>query len=74
MVKINGEEKNAMEKYSFLSSDGKVYGFVETKHKDGYKTGSANKLHIERIDKSALQSEYVSGVTVIFCAKKKIAV
>jgi|GEM_PF-3327080 len=38
--------------------------------KDGYKTGSANKLHIERIDKSALQSEYVSGVTVIFCAKK----
>lgn len=68
--KFVSEEKNAMEKYSFLSSDGKVFGFVETKHKDGYKTGSANKLHIERIDKSALQSEYVSGVTVIFCAKK----
>ena len=68
--KYVSEEKNAGEKYNFLAVNGKVQGFVETKHKDGYKTGSANKLHIERIDKLAAKSEYVSGVMVIFCAKK----
>lgn len=68
--KYVSEEKNAGEKYNFLAINGEVLGFVETKHRDGYKTGSSNRLHIEKIDKSASKSEYVSGVKVIFCAKK----
>jgi len=65
-VKKTGD---AMEKYNFLPRNGKVFGFVETKHRavDGVET--PNKLKIEKIDKAATNQDYLDGVTVIFCAR-----
>ena len=65
-VKKTGD---AMEKYSFLPQNGKVFGFVETKHRivDGVET--PNQLKIEKIDKEATGKDYLDNVTVIFCAR-----
>lgn len=66
------ETGNAHEKYNFLpGADGFVNGFVETKHKDGYKAKDSkpNQLHIEKIDPSAKNDDSLDHVTVFFCAK-----
>lgn len=74
---INGglfvrETGNAHEKYNFLpGANGYVNGFVETKHKDGYKAHGTkpNQLHIEKIDPEAKNADALDHVTVFFCAK-----
>lgn len=68
------EMNDALEKYNFEEcADGRCRGFVETKHRTGYKDGIANNtynsLHIERIDPSAKNSTYINNVLVVFCAK-----
>lgn len=76
---INGgeyvkKENDAMEKYNFSAlADGTVKGFVETKHKGGYKAGidSANQLHIENIDRKCAKANSVDNVLVVFCATKE---
>ncbi len=65
------ETRNANEKYNFASFDRKVYGFVETKHRDGYLSGKPNELHIENIDATYKNKDEIEGVTVVFCAKPK---
>ena len=66
------ETGNAHENYSFLpGKDGYVNGFVETKHKGGFKAKDPkpNQLHIEKIDPMAKDADYIDNVTVFFCAK-----
>lgn len=48
------------------------FGFVETKHKDGWKTQNAqnNQLHIEKIDSFAKNDESINNVLVVWCAVK----
>lgn len=49
-----------------LYEDNKYYGFVET----GIQRGKHKQLHIERIDDSSKKSNFISGVTVVFCASE----
>lgn len=68
------EMNDALEKYNFeVCADGKCRGFVETKHRTGYKDGIANNiynsLHIERIAPFAKNSASIGNVLVVFCAK-----
>lgn len=70
-VSLHGD---ALEKYNFQEcDDGKYRGFVETKHYKGYeegnKTKTFNSLHIENIDPSYINAEFIDKVLVVFCAK-----
>ena len=74
-VPVNGGEyvklnQDALEKYNFASGK-TVRGFVETKYKDGFKTGKKPKeIHIEKFDRALSSSNRIDGVKVIFVAKK----
>lgn len=66
--------KDAFEKHNFEEcDDGQYRGFVETKYRCGYETGIAvnayNSLHIEKINSSARNKEFIDNVLVVFCAK-----
>lgn len=64
------------ETYNFFSAtiDNNEWclGFVETKHKDGWKNpySALNQLHIEKIDKTAMNDEQIDNVLVVWCAVK----
>ncbi len=65
---------DAGEKHNFEECiDGQYRGFVETKYRYGYENGIAtntfNTLHIEKIDPSAKNKDFLDNVLVIFCAK-----
>lgn len=78
---INGgayvqKEQDAYEKYNFQEcEDGYYRGFVETKHREGYKEGNKNntynQIRIENIDPSYKGKHSVENVLVILCAKPK---
>lgn len=69
-------EGDAHEKHNFeICADGQCRGFVETKHRKGYKEGlllnEYNQMRIENIDSLAKNRESIGNVLVVFCAKPK---
>ena len=67
-----GDTGDAIEKYNFyVRSNGMVFGFVETKYRNGYADGKSkpNTLHIEEINKEGKNKPSLDNVTVVFCAK-----
>ena len=69
-------EGDALEKHNFeICADGQCRGFVETKHRKGYKEGlllnEYNQMRIENIDSLAKNRESIGNVLVVFCAKPK---
>lgn len=68
------KENDAYEKYNFQEcEDGYYRGFVETKHREGYKQGiknnTYNQIHIENIDPNSKRKDSIDNVLVVLCAK-----
>lgn len=67
-------EGDAHEKHNFeICADGQCRGFVETKHRKGYKEGlllnEYNQMRIENIDSLAKNRESIGNVLVVFLRK-----